>query len=215
MVSKNKTKQNKNISIYYLTVSESQNPVSPLLRVSKGLNQGHGRIRLVYVSSRDGFTANLTQMCAKSLQLYLTLLAPWTVACQAPLPMELSRQDHWSTVSFLFQGIFLTQGLNPSLLRFLHCQMNSLPPEPPGKPSNLTQIVGQIQFFVNIRMKSSCPCWLSAEGLFSPMSCLHCFSCTACDHLQQWWVEFLLCFRSLHLLSVASPSLQLEEALCF
>ena len=118
MVSKNKTKQNKNISIYYLTVSESQNPVSPLLRVSKGLNQGHGRIRLVYVSSRDGFTANLTQMCAKSLQLYLTLLAPRTVACQAPLPMELSRQDHWSTVSFPVPGDLSDPGIEPKSLAF-------------------------------------------------------------------------------------------------
>ena len=122
MVSKNKTKQNKNISIYYLTVSESQNPVSPLLRVSKGLNQGHGRIRLVYVSSRDGFTANLTQMCAKSLQLYLTLLAPWTVACQAPLPMELSRQEYWSGLPFPSPGDLPDPGIKPHLLHLLHCR---------------------------------------------------------------------------------------------
>ena len=32
---------------------------------------------------------------------------------------------------FLLQGIFPTQGWNPGLL---HCQEDSLPPEPPGKP---------------------------------------------------------------------------------
>ena len=32
----------------------------------------------------------------------------------------------------LLQGIFLTQGWNPSLL---HCQAGSLPREPPGKPT--------------------------------------------------------------------------------
>ena len=26
----------------------------------------------------------------------LTLATPWTVACQAPLPMEFSRQEYWS-----------------------------------------------------------------------------------------------------------------------
>ena len=33
----------------------------------------------------------------------------------------------------LLQGIFPTQGLNPSLLCLLHWQMDSLPPVPPGK----------------------------------------------------------------------------------
>ena len=32
----------------------------------------------------------------KMLQLCLTLLALWTTACQAPLSMEFSRQEHWS-----------------------------------------------------------------------------------------------------------------------
>ena len=32
------------------------------------------------------------------------------------------------------QGIFLTQGLNPSLLQFLHWQVGSLPLAPPRKP---------------------------------------------------------------------------------
>ena len=34
----------------------------------------------------------------------------------------------------LFQGIFLTQGLNPSLLCLLHWQVGSLLLTPPGKP---------------------------------------------------------------------------------
>ena len=34
---------------------------------------------------------------------------------------------------FLLQGIFLTQGSNPSLLHLLHAQANSLPLVPPGK----------------------------------------------------------------------------------
>ena len=36
---------------------------------------------------------------------------------------------------FLFQGIFLTQGLNPHLLCLLHWQADSLPLVPPGKPT--------------------------------------------------------------------------------
>ena len=50
------------------------------------------------------------------VQLFAT---PWTVACQAPLSMEFSRQEYWSGSHFPLQGIFPTQGSNPS---FLHCR---------------------------------------------------------------------------------------------
>ena len=40
---------------------------------------------------------------------------PWTIACQAPLTMEFSRQEHWCGLPFLSAGIFPTQGSNPSL----------------------------------------------------------------------------------------------------
>ena len=53
----------------------------------------------------------LSHFC--SVQLCVTL---WTVACQAPLSMEFSRQEYWSGLSCPFQGIFPTQGLNPDLL---------------------------------------------------------------------------------------------------
>ena len=33
---------------------------------------------------------------------------PWTVARQAPLSMEFSRQEHWSGCHYLLQGIFST-----------------------------------------------------------------------------------------------------------
>ena len=49
-------------------------------------------------------------------QLFVT---PWTVAHQAPLSMGFSRQEYWSGLHGLLQGIFPTQGLNPGLL---HCR---------------------------------------------------------------------------------------------
>ena len=42
-------------------------------------------------------------------------VAPQTVACQAPLSMEFSRQGYWSGLHSLLQGIFLTQRSNPGL----------------------------------------------------------------------------------------------------
>ena len=51
-------------------------------------------------------------------QLHPTLCNPVNcIAHQAPLPMELSRQEYWMDCHSLLQGICLTQGLN---LRLLH-----------------------------------------------------------------------------------------------
>ena len=53
-------------------------------------------------------------VCALShVRLFVT---PWTVACQSPLSMESSRQEYWSGLPFLLQGIISTQGLNLHLL---------------------------------------------------------------------------------------------------
>ena len=54
------------------------------------------------------------------VQLFAIL---WTVACQAPLSMEFSRQNTGVSCCFLLQGIFLTQGLN---LHLLNWQADSL-----------------------------------------------------------------------------------------
>ena len=56
-----------------------------------------------------------------SIQLFATQL---TVACQTPLSMGFSRQEYWSGLPFLLQGIFPTQGF----------YMHLLTTEPPGKP---------------------------------------------------------------------------------
>ena len=51
-------------------------------------------------------------------------VTPWTVACQTPLSMGFSRQEHWSGLPFLSPEDFLTQGSNLGLLHFrqiLYC----------------------------------------------------------------------------------------------
>ena len=59
-----------------------------------------------------------------SVQLFATL---WTLALQDTLPMDFSRQKHWSGLPFPSPGIFRTQGLNPHLLGLLHSLEGSLP----------------------------------------------------------------------------------------
>ena len=47
------------------------------------------------------------------VQLYVT---PWTVALQAPLPMEFSRQEYWSGLSFPNLGDLPDPGIKPTSL---------------------------------------------------------------------------------------------------
>ena len=53
------------------------------------------------------------------VRLFETL---WTIAHQALLSKGFSRQEYWSGLHVLFQGIFPAQGSNPHLLRLLHCR---------------------------------------------------------------------------------------------
>ena len=44
----------------------------------------------------------------------LLIATPWTVACQAPLSMEFSRQEHWSGLPFPPPGDLPNPGIEPT-----------------------------------------------------------------------------------------------------
>ena len=69
------------------------------------------------------------------VQLFVT---PWSVACQAPLSMGLSRQEYWSRLPFPSPGDLPNPGIEP---RSPALQVDSLPSEPPGKPSGELGVV--------------------------------------------------------------------------
>ena len=52
--------------------------------------------------------------------------APWTVAFQALLPMEFSRQEYWSGVPFPTPRDLPNPGMESTFLVSLHCQAGSL-----------------------------------------------------------------------------------------
>ena len=54
-----------------------------------------------------------------------------TVACQAPLSMEFSRQEYWSWLPFPSAGDLPNPGVEPGSRAL---RADSLPSEPPGKP---------------------------------------------------------------------------------
>ena len=62
------------------------------------------------------FVYGVCAWCAQSLtcvQLFATL---WTVTLQAPLPMEFSRQEHWSGLPFPPPGDLPSQRIEPTSL---------------------------------------------------------------------------------------------------
>ena len=67
----------------------------------------------------------------KSLSRVWLCATPWTAGRQAPLSMGFSRQEYWSGLHFILQGIFPTQGLNPGLP---HCRQMLYPLSHQGSP---------------------------------------------------------------------------------
>ena len=66
------------------------------------------------------------------VQLFAT---PWTVACQAPLSVEFSRQKYWRGLSIPSPDDFPNPGIEPGSLTL---QADSLPSEPPAQIPNLS-----------------------------------------------------------------------------
>ena len=74
----------------------------------------------------------------KSASCVQLIATPWTVARQALLSMEFSRQEYWSGEPFPSPGDPLDPGIEPGSPTL---QADSLPSEPPGKPGILLVIV--------------------------------------------------------------------------
>ena len=53
-------------------------------------------------------------VCAQLLSHVLLFVAPWTVACQAPLSMGFSSQEYWSGLSLPLPGDLPHPGTEPT-----------------------------------------------------------------------------------------------------
>ena len=71
--------------------------------------EGKGRDRLTPMGPSGGLA-----LCV--LSRVLLFVTAWTAAYQASLSMGFSRQKYWNLLPFPSQGIFLTQGLNPTCI---------------------------------------------------------------------------------------------------
>ena len=94
------------------------------------LAEGEGEVCVHGTSTGD--MLRWQPWCASVLSRIWLFATPRTVACQATLSMEFSRQETGVGCHFLLQGIFLTQGLNPHLPSALAGGFFTM--EPQGKP---------------------------------------------------------------------------------
>ena len=81
--------------------------------------------------------------CCQLLSGVRLSLTPWTVACQASLSMEFSRQNTGVGCHSLLQGIVLTQGLNLGLLhckQILYCLSHHGSPQGIGRNQQLEHL---------------------------------------------------------------------------
>ena len=85
----------------------------------------HGRT----LSTQCGFLLKKSES-VKSLSHVRLFVIPWTIAHQAPLSMEFSRQEYWSGLPFPSAGDLPEPGTEP---RSPALQADSLPTEPPGR----------------------------------------------------------------------------------
>ena len=107
---------------HHLPVILAENPVVDKQTTGGGLCVWFPRGR-VWRLAWAGPCADVLRCAVLTQSCLFTAL--WTVAHQAPLPVEFSRQEDWVGCRFLLQGIFPTQGLNPRLLHLLRWQADS------------------------------------------------------------------------------------------
>ena len=69
-------------------------------------------------------------MKVKSLSCVRPFVTLWTVAHQAPLSLEFSRQEYWSGLTCLSLGDLPNPGMEP---RSPTLRADTLPSEPPGR----------------------------------------------------------------------------------
>ena len=67
--------------------------------------------------------------------LVAKFVTPCTAACQAPVSMEFSRQEHWSGLPYSPPEDLPDPGIEPESPASLALQADSLPTELPGKPN--------------------------------------------------------------------------------
>ena len=81
------------------------------------------------------------QVCVLSCSVGSNSVMLWTVACQAPLSMEFSRQEYWSGLPFPPPGDLPDPGIDLTSLVFSALAGRFFSTMPPGKSLKIKKLV--------------------------------------------------------------------------
>ena len=98
---------------------------------------------------------------------------------------------------FVLQGIFLTQGLNPRLLRLLHCWVGSLPLVPPEKPLGERYMMPGWMSLMHGQCKTT---WVLSVSSYS------CIFTGSWIFVASWSLVYVQQYITLFIVAVLSPS---------
>ena len=90
---------------------------------------------------------------AESAQLFSCVhffATPWTVACQASLSMEFSRQEYWSRLPFLTSEDLPNPGIEPMSLEPSAVAGRFFTTAPPGEPGSVITYIHFIIYIIYI-----------------------------------------------------------------
>ena len=99
-----------------------------------GLNPFTVRLKLSQRCLLTGYECVHVYECACVLSPVRLFVTSWTVAHQAPMSMEFSRQEYWSGLPFSFPGDLPDPGIKPTSLASPGLVGRFFTTEPPGKP---------------------------------------------------------------------------------
>ena len=100
-----------------ISLASCQELFSKYQPIAASLNWGDRGRESRYTYNFTGRITKRRKVCRKwkwkSLRLVKLFATPWTVACQAPLSMEFSRQEFWRGLPFPSQGDLPNPGIEP------------------------------------------------------------------------------------------------------
>ena len=113
-------------------------------------------------------------------------MTPWTIAYEAPLSMEFSRQEYWTGLPFPTPGDLPDPGIKPVSLASPALAVDSLPLRHLGSPF---QTFGLLKLVINLGFGSNSECKVFFRlfiYLFLVTLCLHCCIQTFSSCTEQW-----------------------------
>ena len=95
----------------------------------------------------------------KSLRRVRLFASPWTIACQAPLSMEFSKQEYWSGLPFLFPWDLTDPGIEP------RCPALQAGGKIPHQINHHNRATLKVSTLVEIAWTSSYKTWIFIERI--------------------------------------------------